>query len=208
MYSDFVRVFSARGRSQGECGGQCLDHARFGHTADDGGGGDSKAFYLVDLEAGSGVVYFANSYNGLAIMRPMAEVAVPGDHPIFDSGILDGYPPHDSVGLRLIQAVYRGSASGATQVVRDAPATGEKPTEAVVNDLGYWLLRRDRLDEAIELFELNVTLYPEAWNVYDSLGEAQLEKGLRDEGLASCRRSLELNPDNDNARRVLAEAAE
>ena len=62
------------------------------------------------------------------------------------------------------------------------------------------------MDEAIELFELNVELYPEAWNVYDSLGEAQLVKGLREEGLANYRRSLELNPDNDNARQVLAEA--
>ena len=71
---------------------------------------------------------------------------------------------------------------------------------------GYWLLGQDRIEEAIRLFELNVELYPEAWNVYDSLGEAQLEAGLRSQGLANYRRSLELNPENDNARRVLADA--
>jgi hypothetical protein len=45
-----------------------------------------------------------------------------------------------------------------------------------------------------------------SYPAHDSLGEAQLGTGLRHEGLANYRRSLELNPENENARRILAEA--
>jgi len=43
-------------------------------------------------------------------------------------------------------------------------------------------------------------LFPESWNVYDSLAEAYAVKG--DTGLAIqyYERSLELNPDNQNAK--------
>ena len=54
------------------------------------------------------------------------------------------------------------------------------------------------------IFELNVEAYPEAFNPWDSLGEAQMAAGQREKAIASYRRSLELNPDNTNAVSVLA----
>jgi CubicO group peptidase (beta-lactamase class C family) len=177
--------------------------ARVWHWGDNN---NSKAFYVADPRSGDGVVYFANSYNGLSLVGEILEVAMPGDHPLLEGPLLADYPAYDSPDFHLMQAVFAEGAEGALGVVRELLGQGDdKPSEAVVNRLGYWLLGRDRVDEAIELFELNVELYPEAWNVYDSLGEAQLVKGLREEGLANYRRSLELNPDNDNARQVLAE---
>ncbi len=54
------------------------------------------------------------------------------------------------------------------------------------------------------MFRLNVELYPESWNVYDSLGEALLRAGKIDEAMAMYRKSLALNPDNTNGQEVLA----
>jgi tetratricopeptide (TPR) repeat protein len=45
-------------------------------------------------------------------------------------------------------------------------------TEAELNNYGYQLMNQDRLDEALEIFKLNVKKHPDAWNVYDSLAEA------------------------------------
>lgn len=44
--------------------------------------------------------------------------------------------------------------------------------EATINNLGYQLLRGGRPADAVELFKLNVELYPRSANVYDSLSEA------------------------------------
>jgi hypothetical protein len=50
-------------------------------------------------------------------------------------------------------------------------------TESQMNALGYEYLYSGKVKEAIALFQLNVEAYPEAWNVYDSLGEAYMESG-------------------------------
>jgi uncharacterized protein len=49
--------------------------------------------------------------------------------------------------------------------------------EAAVNLLGYQLLNRKRVSDAVEVFRKNVELFPESANVYDSLGEALEQSG-------------------------------
>ena len=171
---------------------------------------DSKAFFVADPQRGNGLVYFANSFNGLSIVGDLLEASMSGPHPLLEGALLSSYPAHDSTEFRFSAAVYAEGAEGAVALVRQLQqeSAADQVAEAVVNRMGYWLLGEDRIDEAIRLFELNVELYPEAWNVYDSLGEAQLEAGLRHDGLANYRRSLELNPENGHAREVLTEAGQ
>jgi tetratricopeptide (TPR) repeat protein len=76
-----------------------------------------------------------------------------------------------------------------------------------LNRLGYEFLENDP-QAAIALFELNVETHPEAWNVYDSLGEAFMVAGDREAAIRNYRRSLELNPDNQNAVEKLSELGE
>lgn len=77
--------------------------------------------------------------------------------------------------------------------------------EAAVNSAGYRLLRADRLDEAIAVFALNTRAFPEAANAWDSLAEAHMVRGDRELAIEHYRRSLDLDPGNDNAREKLAE---
>jgi len=72
-----------------------------------------------------------------------------------------------------------------------------------MNSLGYNLLAENKIKDAIELFKLNVAAYPDSWNVYDSLGEAYLKDGQTDLAVKNYRKSLELNPGNTNARKIL-----
>jgi imidazolonepropionase-like amidohydrolase len=72
-------------------------------------------------------------------------------------------------------------------------------SEGQLNQLGYQLLNHGRLDDAIEIFKLNVEMFPRAFNPYDSLGEAYLKAGNRDLAVKNYQKSLELNPHNKNA---------
>ena len=78
-------------------------------------------------------------------------------------------------------------------------------SEDVVNDIGYDLLGRGHLAEGVALLRLNAEAYPESWNAHDSLGEAYARAGERDLAIRSYRRSLQLNPANENARTRLRE---
>ena len=50
-------------------------------------------------------------------------------------------------------------------------------------------------------------LHPDVANLYDSLGEFLLEKGDREAAIRSYEKALEVDPEFENAQRVLAELA-
>lgn len=75
--------------------------------------------------------------------------------------------------------------------------------ERELNDLGYLLMRSGKLNEAVEIFKLNVEAYPKSANPYDSLAEAYLSLNQKDLAVANYKKSLELNPGNTNAIEVL-----
>ena len=61
------------------------------------------------------------------------------------------------------------------QTQSDVYAMGSLERE--INAFGYSALNLKQFDLAINLFKLNVELFPNSWNVYDSLGEAYLAAG-------------------------------
>lgn len=71
------------------------------------------------------------------------------------------------------------------------------------NSEAYELLYNNKLNEAIAVFKMNVELFPESANVYDSLGEAYMRNGNTKLAVKNYRKSLELNPENNNAREML-----
>jgi len=75
--------------------------------------------------------------------------------------------------------------------------------ESELNTLGYQFLRMNKIMEAIEIFKLNVEAYPQSSNVYDSLGEAYMVKGDREQAIMNYEKSLKLDPNNSNAAEML-----
>lgn len=77
-------------------------------------------------------------------------------------------------------------------------------TEIELNGQGYVLLNQQKqVEDAIKLFEFNIELFPKAWNAYDSLAEAYYQKGDKQKALKLYRKSLELNPDNENGKKFI-----
>jgi glyoxylase-like metal-dependent hydrolase (beta-lactamase superfamily II)/TolA-binding protein len=77
--------------------------------------------------------------------------------------------------------------------------------EGDLNRMGYGYIGEDKYDEAEAVFKLNVDMYPESWNAYDSLGEAYMKKGEWDLAVTNYNKSIEINPKNDNGRQMLEE---
>jgi CubicO group peptidase (beta-lactamase class C family) len=76
-------------------------------------------------------------------------------------------------------------------------------TVSELNRLGYRLLKAKMVKEAIEILKLNVKEYPQEYNPYDSLGEAYMINGDKERAIDNYTKSLELNPKNSNAERML-----
>ena len=72
-------------------------------------------------------------------------------------------------------------------------------SERECNSVGYYLVRDNKIDDAIQLFSLNTEQFPRSGNVFDSMGEAYLKVGDKEKALASYKKAFELDPSNGNA---------
>jgi hypothetical protein len=77
--------------------------------------------------------------------------------------------------------------------------------EREFNSIGYRLIKLNRIKDAIEIYKLNVELNSGSFNAYDSLAEGYLINGQKELAIINYQKSLELNPDNNNARKMLEE---
>ena len=103
----------------------------------------------------------------------------------------------------LLQAGKTDEAVAAYRRIKKERPDNVAVSEQRLNTLGYELLRAKKLRESVAVFALNAELYPQSFNVYDSLAEAYAESGEKELALKNYRRSLELNPQNKNATQML-----
>jgi tetratricopeptide (TPR) repeat protein len=76
--------------------------------------------------------------------------------------------------------------------------------ENVFNRAGYNKLNDKNYDEAIALFKINVALYPESDNVYDSLADAYARNGDSIQAYQNYKKALQYNTGNKRAKRFVA----
>ena len=166
-----------------------------------------RAFAYVSPEASSGFVYVANSDNGMLVLDAVYDLIITGPgtavswlnyESVDDPGFLLG---------RELMDVLRDQSLDAA-LARYESAKGDMTAEAFVeeslNTLAYKLMRSGKVDEAVAFFALNAEEYPDSYNVYDSLGEAYFIQGNFDEALSQYRKSLLINPANENGKLMIA----
>lgn len=69
-----------------------------------------------------------------------------------------------------------------------------------LNTLGYVLLRKKRITDALICFELNTYLFPYNPNVFDSFGEALMLNNENKKALKMYKRVVELKPNDETAK--------
>lgn len=121
--------------------------------------------------------------------------------------------------LQALEKRIQGSAAYAVEkeIRKSGFAVGMKKYQAVradrgtdlyfdereFNELGYRLLRNEKMKEAIRIFQLNVDMNPQSANAYDSLAEAYMRDGQMELAVQNYQKSLELDPHNENAEAML-----
>ena len=77
-----------------------------------------------------------------------------------------------------------------------------------INREGYRLLGQNKFAEAITVFHMNTTLFPQSANAWDSLAEGNFKNKNFKMARQYYMKTLQLNDDNANAKKVLAELDE
>jgi pimeloyl-ACP methyl ester carboxylesterase len=111
-----------------------------------------------------------------------------------------------------LNALLSGDVEGAVSMaesIRKSDPDGPLLQERVLIRLGYHLIGSwEMYDEAIAVFRVNADIHPESVNAWDSLGEAHIFKGNDEEAIRLYRKVLELDPENDRAKRILSRLGE
>jgi len=165
---------------------------RFGHNGADEG---FQAILVAFAATGRGAAVMVNSDNGIATAQPLLD-AIAREYK------WPGYEPwQPDVRTTLTAARKSGGADAMVAEYRRLrgarPASDFSPPQ--LNSLGYDLLRAGDRDGAIRVLALNVEMFPSDANAYDSLAEAYMAAGKNDFAITNYRRSLELDPKNQNA---------
>lgn len=111
--------------------------------------------------------------------------------------------PTRPLAMEVGDRIEADGVGAAIAFVRETREAGGVRDENQLNQIGYMLLGESRVEDAIQIFQLNVEMFPEASNPYDSLGEAYFAARDPENATANYLRSLELDPSNDNARDML-----
>jgi dienelactone hydrolase len=108
-----------------------------------------------------------------------------------------------------------GGAERARKMFDEARARDKNVVlfpEGEMNTLGYQLLQNGNGQDAVVVFQMNVEAYPNSANTYDSLSDAYVALGKKQEALDNARKALEAlqNDRNtpDELKKLIRESAE
>ncbi len=108
------------------------------------------------------------------------------------------------MGLHLFMTLMeKGIVAAEKEFEEHRSDTAYTIDENELNGVGYLLIQKEKLQEAIAIFKINASAFPESWNVYDSLGEAYLKADNKPLAIKNYRESIRLNPENTNGIEVL-----
>jgi hypothetical protein len=134
--------------------------------------------------------------------KEAGKVIPPNSTLIFDVELVSIGVPKPSITEALMDLVLADSIPAVINKYHDLKKNNFNDynfKESQLNGFGYQLLQVGKIDQAIAILKLNVESYPGSANVYDSLGEAFMVKGNKEEAIMNYEKSLKLNPKNKNA---------
>ena len=171
---------------------------RVGH---DGGNRGWQSFFWVSRARRDGLIVLTNGSDGWNVANQLV-----ADWMEWKTG--HRLPIPKSIAAVILQPLHKGGVPAALARYRQLKARAPKDyifNPGELNGIGYALLHRGRVEDAIRIWEFNAREYPDDWNVHDSLGDGYAAGGPAHakDAIASYQRSLALNPRNDHAREMI-----
>jgi len=168
--------------------GQGGNPAAFGHDGDDEG---FQAELLMFADSGKGVAVMANSENGLALASHLVQSIAREYGWNYTS-------EENASDLLWLVASARGTQTAMQKYAQLKKSSPKELDENTLIQLAYRTLFAGKVDEAIQVFKVEVQDYPNYWNAYDSLGEAYMNAKRNDLAIENYEKSIALKPDNQN----------
>jgi len=192
------------------------------HAEDYGGSYNVTLYsYIHDLKTGDMYIYNFHDYNRVVTLNIHEELKK-GPHAYLISSLFpyETYAEQQYKATRLVfmllEKALNSGITGEEGAIAFYKAVNS-PRDTLVNyrigeeylkTVGDVLLQYNKNDEAIELFSFMVEEFPPSASTYDSRGEAYMRAGNKELAIADYRRSLELNPNNKNATKMLEQLQE
>ena len=128
-------------------------------------------------------VPYQSLYAGLLFMFP--------DYYIFKN-------PDFSPEIPFIEAYYKK--------LSEAYGMSITPPEYLIEMIGkHFLFENTNYAKAVELFKFNTTNHPDSYKAFDFLAKAYKATGDYNNAILNFKKSLQLNPDNNDAQKALLE---
>lgn len=119
----------------------------------------------------------------------------------------DSVEPLPDLRAELKRAYQEAGFEGAKRTytrLKDLFDRNGASTESAVNNFVYWLFSKGTTDHMMQFIMMNLEAYPNAFMVYEVLGDCQMKAGEIEEARRSYEKCLELCPANVRVRRRLA----
>lgn len=147
------------------------------------------------------IVYAGNNELGRIVESPVVSL----EKDLFAILNRDHYQPNYK------GVIYMDSLFRVKKIIEIEPALIEtvesvKPiliSASELNTYGYVLMASKEMDKALLVFKMNILLYPKNANLYDSMGEYYFNTGEKESAKENYRKVLELDPKNENAKKML-----
>ncbi len=166
------------------------------HTLSHGGGMNGFRTYITRLPNSKSTIILLSNVER-APVREMTTAII---------GILKSksYDPKISIAYSLLDKIKtEGVPKGLAYYSEVKNAKGHYLDEHEMNIAAYELLQSDQINDAKSMFKLNVEAHPYSANVHDSYGEVLLNLGDTAQAIVSYKKSISLNPKNQNGIDVL-----
>ncbi|WP_298740322.1 serine hydrolase domain-containing protein [uncultured Chitinophaga sp.] len=165
-----------------------------------GDNGDYKCFFMAFPDSRESLVYFTHDRNGLDMMADILHLFFGRQTAWATQWLSYGYK-HPLVIRDLRRTLLRRGYENAMAVVNEKKQKdpGYQLTKHDLNTLGYVLLNKGKKKEAVEIFKLNIQLFPFNWNNTDSREEAYEAPEDSLPGIEDHVSSLELSPGKGHA---------
>ena len=125
------------------------------------------------------------------------------------TGIIYNKPydlPKKSVAKSLFDIIDKEESNAAIQFYNKVKDDSNYYlNENEMNMVSYKLLQENKAELAVDVLQLAITSFPDAFNLYDSYGEVLLTLGKKEKSIENYKKSVELNPTNKNGIKILKE---
>lgn len=175
-----------------------------------GDNGDLRAYTVTYKDRREGLVYFANSNNGLAIAEAVTALVFPDHQYALDWLDYEQYDDPERVARFSIEAAFReeGADAGLKKLRAAAESIPDLAAEDALTDMAQRLGESAKLDEALALLEASLAYHPRSVDLRLVAGIAYLGTGRNQASIESFEAALAIDGESAPAARGLEWARE